>query len=260
MSSRITRAAARNAARSICRRSLDVLGAPGVRLSMTLGTVFCMTGAAAVLLIPNAICAAAYGISEEPPWLMPATWCAAFLLLSPMLAGFMRMAKSAAFTSSAGLWLLFEPYSSPGAWLAACAGMLLVVLRWGMPVLPAVYFAATTGMSWRLWLSIPAALLWMRYARVLSVAAHRLMTDGFGAPRSGGGNIFERTFRQRRIYAAVALRGIPLCLLSVASVLTLFVFHTIPLFAVRTVMTEAGDAAVPNAENDKILSVSTEMI
>lgn len=256
MSCRITRREARDIVGEMRERSRAALAVPGVRLLLTFGAIISMVCCVAVTVIAEAVAVCVIGQGDETAAsalrFAAAVSAAEFLLLSPMIAGYMKMAYSAAMMSKPRLCQLFLPYSSLREWLIACAGTALPAVRWLLPMICVLEVAKYAGISLWLAISIAAALVWMRLWRILSVVAHRIMTVGIGALRTEEGNILSHVFRRRRVYTAAAIREIPVCLLSFASVLTLFVFHTIPLFAIRICMMEYGCGIDNKYKNSEI--------
>ena len=79
MSRALDRAAAYGRIMNARTRSAAVLGIPEVRLSLTLGTVFCMTVFAAAFIVPSAVCYAVPGDMPDYVQVLAVSLCLAAL-------------------------------------------------------------------------------------------------------------------------------------------------------------------------------------
>lgn len=154
MSRALDRAAAYGRIMNARTRSAAVLGIPEVRLSLTLGTVFCMTVFAAAFIVPSAVCYAVPGDVPDYVQVLAVSLCLA-TLCAPMLAGFYRMCAAAVHDGRAELSLLFEAYASVSGWLSSVAAFLMLALRWLPPFAALMYL----WMSDTLYIYVPYAAI-----------------------------------------------------------------------------------------------------
>lgn len=246
MSRALDRAAAYGRIMNTRTTAAAVLGIPEVRLSLTLGTVFCMTAFAAAFIVPSAVC---YAIPADVPdylQVLVISLCLA-ALCAPMLAGFHHMCAAAVHDGRAELCVLFEAYASVSGWLSSVAAFLMLAVRWLLPFAALMYL----WMSDTLYIYVPCAaiamLVWWRLMRTLSIAARGMMLDPSRAAPRGAAQALHHAFRFRRVYTGAAWRRVPLCCLSLLTVCVLFVFHTVPLMTLEAYLidTTAEDDPAP---------------
>ena len=227
-----------------------VLGIPEVRLSLTLGTVFCMTAFAAAFIVPSAVC---YAIPADVPDYLQVLVISLCLtaLCAPMLAGPHRMCAAAVHDGRAELSLLFEAYASVSGWLSSVAAFLMLAVRWLLPFAALMYL----WMSDTLYIYVPCAaiamLVWWRLMRTLSIAARGMMLDPSRAAPRGAAQALHHAFRFRRVYTGAAWRRVPLCCLSLLTVCVLFVFHTVPLMTLEAYLIDTAAEDDPAPADDQ---------
>lgn len=250
MSRALDRAAAYGRIMNTRTTAAAVLGIPEVRLSLTLGTVFCMTAFAAAFIVPSAVC---YAIPADVPdylQVLVISLCLA-ALCAPMLAGFHRMCAAAVHDGRAELCVLFEAYASVSGWLSSVAAFLMLALRWLLPFAALMYL----WMSDTLYIYVPyaaiAMLVWWRLMRTLSVAARGMMLDPSRAAPRGAAQALRHAFRFRRVYTGAVWRRVPLCCLSLLTVCVLFVFHTVPLMTLEAYLIDTAAEDDPAPADDQ---------
>ena len=216
------------------------LGAPGVRLSLTGGAIFCLLSVIAVYVIVEALSLVfdPFLMTSDtyPVYLIVLIYVALFFVASPVLSGFYRMCVFLADGEAPDARMLTAAYGKFSNVCASWCAAAMLSVRWVLPITVICAVAAVESLRVWLWAAIPAALIWMRLFRFLSVFARRVCADPTNMSASGMKCAFVHAHRHRREYTRAAVLELPLLILSLVAVCVPFLFHTLPLWEITAYM------------------------